>query len=95
MNITVVFSVTKVIHSIPVKMAGIVAGIPIPFPLPANESNVCKSVKCPLHPHHIYTATFLFQMLQEYPPMQILIRLIFDDSTGAMIGCIQIPAGIK
>ena len=93
-NITVVFSVKRTIRSMPVKLEGEI-GMFIPIPLPPDKNNVCKLLKCPLYPHHIYKVTFPLMISREYPPISILLRWIFDDSTDKMIGCFEFIVEIK
>ncbi|XP_074661698.1 NPC intracellular cholesterol transporter 2-like [Tubulanus polymorphus] len=73
---------------------GILAGIPIPFPIP--ESDGCKSgVACPVTTGTTYTYKASIPVKSIYPSVKVVVKWELKDDNGDDIVCITLPAEIQ
>ncbi|CAF0850234.1 unnamed protein product [Rotaria sp. Silwood1] len=77
-----------------VSIHGIIAGIPVPFPLP--DSDACKlGIKCPINNNDINTASLSLPVLSSYPSMSLYVKIeIIGDDKNQDYACLKFPATI-
>ena len=73
---------------------GVIAGVPVPFPLP--ESDGCKlGVKCPVNQNDSNMATLSLPVLSSYPSISLYVKLeIKNDDQNKDFTCLEFPATI-
>eukprot|EP00794_Sanderia_malayensis_P019909 gene19909-21855_t len=81
-------SVTPVVH-------GVIAGIPIPFPL--KEKDGCKNsgLTCPLKAGVKVTYHQQLEILTAYPSLKLEVKWQLKDEKSKDLACIEIPVQIK
>ncbi|CAF1172731.1 unnamed protein product [Rotaria sordida] len=77
-----------------VSIHGIIAGVPIPFPLPDPDG--CKlGIKCPVNEGDINTASLSLPVLPSYPSMSLYVKIeIIGDNKNQDYACLKFPATI-
>ncbi|CAF2372502.1 unnamed protein product [Rotaria sp. Silwood2] len=77
-----------------VSIHGIIAGMPIPFPLP--DPDACKlGVQCPINNNDINTASLSLPVLSSYPSMSLHVKIeIIGDDKNHDYACLKFPATI-
>ncbi|XP_016129931.1 epididymal secretory protein E1-like [Sinocyclocheilus grahami] len=77
---------TAVVH-------GVVAGIPVPFPIP--QSDGCKSgIQCPIEPQKAYTYVNQLPVKNEYPAIKLVVEWELRDDSSKDLFCIKFPVQI-
>ncbi|XP_029454293.1 NPC intracellular cholesterol transporter 2 [Rhinatrema bivittatum] len=80
-------SSTAVVH-------GILAGLPVPFPIP--EADGCKSgISCPIHPGNSYTYLATMFVKSAYPSISLTVKWELADDTKKNLFCWEIPVRIQ
>ncbi|XP_059156003.1 NPC intracellular cholesterol transporter 2-like [Physella acuta] len=91
-SVTITFTANQEITEAVTSVHGIIAGVPVPFPLP--DPNACHFMTCPI----ASGATGLYKnaifVQQVYPKITLLVKyeLVASDSTDAV--CFTVPATI-
>uniref|UniRef100_A0A3P9IZA2 NPC intracellular cholesterol transporter 2 n=1 Tax=Oryzias latipes TaxID=8090 RepID=A0A3P9IZA2_ORYLA len=77
---------TAVVH-------GIIAGVPIPFPIP--EPDGCKSgIQCPIHKDQAYNYATQLPVKSEYPTIKLVVEWELKDDNKNDLFCIRFPVQI-
>ncbi|XP_037550435.1 NPC intracellular cholesterol transporter 2 [Nematolebias whitei] len=77
---------TAVVH-------GIVAAIPIPFPIPVNDG--CKSgIQCPIQKQLMYNYVATLPVKTEYPAIKLVVEWELRDDDTKDLFCIKFPVQI-
>ncbi|KAK7903894.1 hypothetical protein WMY93_016501 [Mugilogobius chulae] len=90
-NVTFVSTVetqksTAVVH-------GIVAGVPIPFPIPISDG--CESgIKCPIQTEQTYNYVATLPVKSEYPCLKVVVEWELKDDGSKDLFCIKFPIEI-
>ncbi|KAA0200237.1 Epididymal secretory protein E1, partial [Fasciolopsis buskii] len=95
-TIEIGFNTKKQFNDAEVYVHGIIAHVPVPFPL--HDSDVCHFVQpsCPLNPaNNPYTYKFELPILTTYPSIRLVIRWEFKDKENEDIICADFPAQIS
>ncbi|EDO30774.1 predicted protein [Nematostella vectensis] len=73
---------------------GVIAGIPVPFPLP--NADVCKNsgLKCPLEPGTKYVYQSSLEVKTMYPSLKLVVRWEIQDNKNKDVLCFEIPTQI-
>nr|XP_020446446.1 epididymal secretory protein E1 [Monopterus albus] len=72
---------------------GMVAGIPVPFPIPENDG--CKSgVTCPIQMKQIYHYVATLPIKPEYPTIKVTVKWELSDANNQDLFCIKFPLQI-
>jgi len=84
----VVTNATSIVH-------GVIAHIPVPFPLP--NPNACGgSVTCPMKAGQQYRLTSAIPVMSSYPKISLTVRWELRDTVANKdIFCIELPVVIK
>lgn len=73
---------------------GIVAKIPVPFPLP-NDNGCSLGINCPVKNGDSVKESVTLPVLQEYPKISLFVKWqVMDDNNKQMI-CFLFPVSIK
>jgi len=84
-----VSSATSIVH-------GIIAKIPVPFPLPNPDA--CNTegsgLSCPLKANTAYTYSSSIPVLTEYPSLTVTVEWELKDSAGNDVFCAKMPVKI-
>jgi Niemann-Pick C2 protein len=73
---------------------GIVAGIPVSFPLPNPDACKDSGVKCPLKKGTTYTYSTIIPIKKEYPCIKLVVKWELQDQNSKDIFCIEMPVAI-
>ncbi|XP_062326062.1 NPC intracellular cholesterol transporter 2-like [Osmerus eperlanus] len=72
---------------------GVIAGVPIPFPIPIEDG--CKSgISCPIQKQKSYTYVNQLPVKTEYPSLKLVVEWELRDDTGKDLFCIKFPVQI-
>ncbi|TNN56913.1 Epididymal secretory protein E1 [Liparis tanakae] len=72
---------------------GIVAGLPIPFPIPVEDG--CKSgIQCPIQKQQKYHYVTALPVKSEYPSIKLVVEWELRDDTKKDLFCIRFPVQI-
>jgi len=97
-NATIVFDfkTTGAVQNATSIVHGIIAKIPIPFPLP--EPDACNTagsgLTCPLKAATQYKYTSTIPVLKEYPSLQVTVEWELKDKDGNDVFCAKMPIKI-
>eukprot|EP00794_Sanderia_malayensis_P020003 gene20003-21964_t len=96
-TIDVHFTPTVAIDKADAKLYGVIAGIPVPFPIP--HSHVCdyapSKVKCPLKAGVEQVYELELPVSKEYPEMKLEAKLsLIDEKSTKTIFCVEMPVHI-
>ncbi|NP_001290882.1 NPC intracellular cholesterol transporter 2 precursor [Esox lucius] len=77
---------TAVVH-------GLIAGVPIPFPIPIEDG--CKSgIQCPIQKEHSYHYVNQLPVKSEYPSIKLIVEWELRDDNSKDFFCIKFPVQI-
>ncbi|KAH9502302.1 NPC intracellular cholesterol transporter 2 a [Bulinus truncatus] len=76
------------------KVFGIVADIPVNFPLPNPDGCKDSGVNCPLVKGQTYTYTSSFDVLNLYPQITLVVMWKLEGATGNFV-CFTFPMSIS
>ncbi|KAI8514964.1 Phosphatidylglycerol/phosphatidylinositol transfer protein [Branchiostoma belcheri] len=93
-SIAVTFTTEKVANSVVAVVHAIVAGVPIPFPLPNPDGCQDSGLECPLNSSTPYTYTNTVPVQSGYPKIKLVVKLELKDRRGDNIVCTAFPAEI-
>merc|ERR1712212_742647 len=90
-HISLPFTPKSTVSQLTSSVHGIIAGVPIPFPLP--ESDACKSTEpgCPLQSGNLATYTFSLPVKSIFPPVSLDVKWELKDQNGSDQVCIIFP----
>ncbi|CAL8295468.1 unnamed protein product [Arctogadus glacialis] len=72
---------------------GVIAGVPIPFPIPIQDG--CKSgIACPIQKETNYHYVNDLPVKTEYPSIKLLVEWELKDDEGKDLFCIEFPVHI-
>ncbi|VDP87104.1 unnamed protein product [Echinostoma caproni] len=95
-TIRIKFDSKKRVDQATVAVHGIIAHIPVPFPL--DDSNVCHFVQpsCPLIPDQgPYTYEFKLFVQHQFPSIRLVIRWEFKTTDSEDVICAEFPAQLN
>ncbi|THD18320.1 Epididymal secretory protein E1 [Fasciola hepatica] len=95
-TIEIGFNANKNFSDATVSVHGIIAHVPVPFPL--HDSSVCHFVQpsCPLTPeNNPYAYKFALPIETSYPSIRLVIRWEFKDQDNEDIICVEFPAQLS
>ncbi|EFX84782.1 NPC intracellular cholesterol transporter 2 homolog a-like isoform X2 [Daphnia pulex] len=93
-NFTVVFTSLEDTDTTKASVHGIIAGIPMPFPLPQSDACQNSGLVCPLSNGQNYTYTASIPISPAYPKIKVLVKWELQEVHGKDLFCIEIPAAI-
>jgi len=76
------------------KVHGIIAGIPVPFPLKNTDGCNGCNITCPVQKSHPYTYANTLDVLTSYPKIRVAVKWEIKDASNNDIVCIAIPVVI-
>ncbi|CAH8671868.1 unnamed protein product [Schistosoma margrebowiei] len=91
-TITIEFSTQETVKDGHISVHGVIAHVPVPFPL--DNSQLCNFVSpvCPLIPSiENYTHTYSLYVSTSYPSISLTIRWELQDSSSEDIVCVEFP----
>lgn len=90
-NVTFVSNVmTQESHAV---VHGILAGVPLPFPIPISDG--CKSgIVCPIQKQELYHYVTKLPVKSEYPCIKLVVEWELKDDNNADLFCIKFPVEI-
>ncbi|CAH8649349.1 unnamed protein product [Heterobilharzia americana] len=92
-TITIEFSTKETVKNGHIAVHGVLAHVPVPFPL--DNSDLCQFVSpvCPLTPSiPKYTHTYSMFVKNSYPSISLTIRWELQDSSDEDVVCVEFPA---
>lgn len=94
-TITVVFKTSKGFSKATADVHGILAGIPVSFPIP--NPNGCKDcgLTCPVKKDTVNTYTTNIFVKKAYPEVRVVVKWELKDENGEDIFCIEVPAEVS
>ncbi|XP_077996672.1 NPC intracellular cholesterol transporter 2 homolog a-like [Glandiceps talaboti] len=94
-TVKITFTPNKAITAIKAVVHGIIADVPVPFPLPNPDGCKDSGLACPLTPNKSYTYVDVLEIKTIYPALQLTIKWELQDQNGDDIVCIEVPARIQ
>merc|ERR1711887_123670 len=94
-NLTIPFTPSTDVTELTTKVHGMIAGVPIPFPLPTGEEDACKYTGCPIERHNPATFKYSLFVQPSYPPLDVGVKWELVDQSGVTQVCIIFPATLK
>uniref|UniRef100_A0A1A8U5G3 NPC intracellular cholesterol transporter 2 n=1 Tax=Nothobranchius furzeri TaxID=105023 RepID=A0A1A8U5G3_NOTFU len=77
---------TAVVH-------GIVAGVPLPFPIPEDDGCKC-GIQCPIQKDNTYHYLNTLSVKAEYPAIKVVVEWELRDASSSDLFCIKFPVQI-
>jgi len=96
-TIDIIFTTSKDIKTVIVKLNGVIGGIPLPFPIPDPHActNPTSQLKCPLKAGIKQHFHLQMPVKEEYPSLKLEAELYLMDEKENTIICVEIPLQIK
>ncbi|BHF69908.1 Phosphatidylglycerol/phosphatidylinositol transfer protein [Sparganum proliferum] len=91
-NLTITFKADHAVKSGKASVHGIIAGVPIPFPIPDNDLCKFASPSCPLDAGTTHTYMYSLEVKKTYPSISLHIRWELKEDDGDFHICVQFPA---
>ncbi|KAM3870834.1 NPC intracellular cholesterol transporter 2-like [Diretmus argenteus] len=92
-SVNVTFSSGVVSQTSKAVVHGVIAGVPIPFPIPIQDG--CKSgIVCPIQKQKSYNYINELPVKTEYPAIKLVVEWELKDDTNADLFCIKFPVQI-
>lgn len=92
-TVTIDFSTDLQVSEVNAKVYGIVAGIPIAYPLPKSDGCKGCNLECPLSPGD-YKYINTFPVLESYPEIRIAVKWELLNENNNQILCFVFPMQI-
>ena len=80
-TISVTFASTETTKQAHAQVYGIVAGIPVPFPLPNTDGCNGSGISCPIMQGETYTYSTTLPVSRLYPSVKVIVKWELFDST--------------
>ncbi|VDK43747.1 unnamed protein product [Taenia asiatica] len=89
------FPVAGLVKAGKIVVHGIIAGIPVPFPLPDND--LCHFVQpgCSIKPNSSEQMDYSLYVKESYPSIQLTIKWQLVNEVGVDLVCIKFPAKLS
>jgi len=93
-QLSISFNSDVVSQTLESKVHGIIAGIPVPFPL--KNTDGCKNcnITCPVLKNKNYTYNNVLEVKSVYPKIKVIVKWEIKDSDGDDLICLVIPVQI-
>jgi len=92
-SVNVTFSSTVESTTSKAVVHGVIAGLPVPFPIPNDDG--CKSgIQCPIEKQKSYTYVNQLPVKTEYPSIRLVVEWELRDDAGKDLFCIKFPVQI-
>ncbi|XP_012673167.1 NPC intracellular cholesterol transporter 2 [Clupea harengus] len=72
---------------------GVIAGVPIPFPIPVEDGCKC-GISCPIQKQTSYNYVNQLPVKTEYPKIKLVVEWELRDDSGKDLFCIKFPVQI-
>lgn len=93
-DLTVEFTSLEPTNVVKASVHGIIAGVPLPFPLPQSDACQNSGLTCPLEDKTNYTYTASIPISPAYPKIKVLVKWELQEANGKDLFCIEIPSAI-
>ncbi|XP_050405672.1 NPC intracellular cholesterol transporter 2 [Patella vulgata] len=80
--------------SLKTQVYGIVAGVPIAFPLPNPDACTGCDVTCPIKPGTVYDYANILAVRKEYPSLSLVVKWQLVGDNNVVIACVLFPITI-
>merc|ERR1712212_453525 len=94
-EITIPFTPSTDVTQLTTKVHGVIAGVPVPFPLPEGENNACTYTGCPIQPNNPATFKYSLYVDPSFPALSVDVKWELVDQSGVSQVCIVFPATLK
>jgi len=97
-TVNVTFTSTETTTTAHAKVYGIVAGIPVPFPLPNADGCTDSGIACPIESGQTYTYSTTLPVSTLYPSVKVVVKWeLFDHTTdnGNKLFCFESGFAVK
>ncbi|XP_061824750.1 NPC intracellular cholesterol transporter 2-like [Nerophis lumbriciformis] len=92
-SVNVTFNSAVVSKTSKALVHGVIAGVPIPFPIPIQDG--CKSgIKCPIQKQEGYCYVNALPVKTEYPAIKLVVEWELRDDSNQDLFCIKFPVQI-
>ncbi|XP_064603817.1 NPC intracellular cholesterol transporter 2-like [Liolophura sinensis] len=93
-SVTVGFSSNEASGSLKAVVHGIIAGLPIAFPLPNADGCKSSGVSCPVTRGSSYSYTASLPVLKIYPTIKVVVKWELHDESDNNVFCFVVPVEI-
>nr|KAG5700889.1 hypothetical protein BaRGS_012296 [Batillaria attramentaria] len=93
-GITIEFQSNEVTPTLKTVVHGVVAGLPVPFPVENPDACKGSNVTCPLQSGKTYTYSSVIYVSPSYPQITVVVKWELQDEDGKDEVCIALPAEI-
>ncbi|KAG1972236.1 NPC intracellular cholesterol transporter 2-like [Pimephales promelas] len=91
--VNVTFSSTVASQTSKAIVHGVIAGVPVPFPIPIDDG--CKSgIQCPIDPQKMYSYVNQLPVKSEYPTIRLVVEWELRDDSNKDLFCVKFPVQI-
>lgn len=94
-SFAVTFTINEDSTSAKAIVHGIIAGVPVPFPIPNPDACKDSGLTCPLKKGTQYTYTTQIFVRTEYPSIKLVVKYELQDQNSNDIFCVLIPVEIE
>ncbi|KAI8482755.1 PREDICTED: epididymal secretory protein E1-like [Branchiostoma belcheri] len=93
-SIAVKFTSNEVVNNATSVVHGILAGVPVPFPLSNPDGCKDSGLECPLKSSTTYTYTTILPVKPVYPQLKLVVKWELKDEKKNDIFCFEVPVKI-
>lgn len=94
-KVEVTFTAQMNSSSLKAQIYGIVAGIPVSFPMPNPDGCNKSGIACPISQGSEYTYQSVFNVIPSYPDISLVVQWDLKDRDGKYEFCFLFPMQIK
>ncbi|KAL3873555.1 hypothetical protein ACJMK2_036654 [Sinanodonta woodiana] len=94
-TVKIAFTSASTAKTMKAEVFGIVAGVPIPFPLPNPDGCKESGIVCPIQSGSTQTYQSTLSVLPQYPDIRLIVKWDLRDELNNLIFCIEFPLEIK
>ncbi|XP_052009259.1 NPC intracellular cholesterol transporter 2 [Xyrauchen texanus] len=92
-TVNVTFSSDVISQTSKAVVHGVLAGLPVPFPIPVEDGCKC-GILCPIQPQQMYSYVNQLPVKSEYPAIKLVVEWELKDDSSKDLFCIKFPVQI-
>ncbi|XP_064602970.1 NPC intracellular cholesterol transporter 2-like [Liolophura sinensis] len=93
-SLTVKFTSNEAAPKLTTVVHGILAGVPVPFPVPNPDGCTNSGITCPIANGQTYSYTAILPVLSSYPSVKVVVQWELKDENTDDVFCFAVPVEI-